>query len=164
MAEGLLRNHLDERGVDAHVSSAGFLAEGVPATDEAVTTMAQRGIDIVGHRSRVVTRELIEDADLVVTMTSQHVAEVAVMEPHQWGRAFTLRDLVRRADAKGPRLPEEPMAAWISRLNSGRTPRDVLSAASSDDVADPIGQPLAAYQKTADELDELLRRLAAILR
>ena len=164
MAEGLLRHHLVERGVKANVSSAGFLVPGVPATEDAIATMADRGIDISDHVSRVASPELAAASDLIVAMTSQHVAELAVMEPSAFGRAFTLRDLVRRISERGPALPDESVATWVARLNSGRTPRDVLSAPASEDIADPIGEPRSAYEQTADELDVLLARLAGSLR
>ncbi|MHB8463769.1 MAG: arsenate reductase/protein-tyrosine-phosphatase family protein [Acidimicrobiales bacterium] len=163
MAEGLLRRHLARLGVDADVSSAGFLIEGEPATEDAIATMAGRGVDIAEHSSRVVSREDAADADLIVAMTGQHVAEVTVMEPALFARIFALRDLARRIAEKGPAQRGESIAAWLSRLNAGRTPRDVLNAGASDDVADPIGESPAVYERTADELDALLGQLAAAL-
>ncbi len=157
MAEGLARRVLP----DHHASSAGFLMDGAPATDEAIATMAARGIDISDHVSRVVTVDMVDASDLVLTMTSQHVAEVSVMAPAMWSRVFTLRDFARRMT---PRQADEDIAAWLARLNAGRTPRDVLSAASADDIADPIGLPLPAYERTADEIDAVLGQIAFGLR
>lgn len=157
MAEGLARRVMP----DHRVSSAGFISEGMPATDEAIVTMAARGVDIGDHVSRVVTVDMVEASDLVLTMTSQHVAEVSVMAPPLWSRVFTMRDFARRLV---PRQGTEDIGSWLSRLNAGRTPRDVLSAAAADDIADPIGLPLAAYERTADEIEAILGQIALGLR
>jgi protein-tyrosine-phosphatase len=164
MGEALLRARLAGQGVAAVVGSAGFFVEGEPATDDAVATMQGLGLDISAHRSRVVDAAMVAAADLIVTMTSQHVAELAVRWPTGWGRAFQVRDLLQRIDQVGPVRRDEDPRAWVERLGAGRTPADVLAAPASDDVADPIGLPRAAYQRTAAELDELFTRLAAVLR
>ena len=80
MAEGLLRARLAEADLQSviEVSSAGtWTGDGIPATDHAVTTLAECGIDIGGHRSREVTEELLAGADLVLAMTSGHVQAMA---------------------------------------------------------------------------------------
>lgn len=73
MAEGIARDFIARRYDRARplvgVSSAGVGAQdGNPPTQEAVEVMAARGIDIGSHRARNVTREILEAADLVLTM------------------------------------------------------------------------------------------------
>ena len=46
MAMALLAHHLEIRGMDARVHSAGTLGWGGPATGHAVETLAARGIDL----------------------------------------------------------------------------------------------------------------------
>jgi protein-tyrosine phosphatase len=77
MTQALLQRHLRERGLDIPVSSAGILGwnEG-PAVDEAVAALADRGIELNGHVSRRIDGDLIRDADLVLTMTSDHAEAV----------------------------------------------------------------------------------------
>jgi protein-tyrosine-phosphatase len=150
MAEALLRRLVAGA---ARVGSAGFLPPGQPATREAIDTMAARGLDISDHRSRVVDEDLTDGADIIVTMTAFHVAQVTEVAPGAWPRTFSLKDLVRRAE-EHPRR-DEPVGTWVARLSAGRTP----SLDTSDDIADPVGEPIAVYQRTADELAELLRRL-----
>jgi len=163
MAEGLLRHTLAERGLDVGVSSAGLLTEGQPATDTAVDTLAERGIDLDGHRSRRISPEVLGRADLIVGMTREHVREAAVMRPDLYERAFTLKELVRRGRRTGPRPAGEPVGAWLSRLASGRAPRDHLGASALDDVADPVGQGERVYEQTADELEDLTTALVDLL-
>ncbi len=163
MAEALLRRRLDERGVAARVSSAGLLLGGAPPTQPAIDTMAEAGLDISGHVSRQVTPTLIGEADLVVTMTRQHVIELTLMAPDAWPRMFQVLDLVRRAEKVGPRPPGEPPADWLVAVGDGRTRSGLLAASLNDDVADPVGQPTAAYHRTKELLDDLMTRMAALI-
>jgi len=163
MAEALLRRRLEERGVAAQVASAGFLSGGAPATDLAVDAMAAEGLDISGHLSRVVTSDLVNQADLVVTMTRQHLIELTVMVPDAWPRMFQAVDLVRRAEKVGPRPAGEPFDRWLAEVGEGRTRSGILGATLSDDVADPVGQSAAVYGRTKSLLDDLSTRLAALV-
>jgi protein-tyrosine-phosphatase len=72
MAEGLMRAELKRRGVSAACVSAGLSAMGEAAADNAVTVMEEVGCDITRHRSRPLTREMIEAADHLVVMTELH--------------------------------------------------------------------------------------------
>jgi protein-tyrosine-phosphatase len=163
MGQALLQRRLDERAIAAKVHSAGFLSGGSPATVPAVDAMAAEGLDISDHLSRQLTRYLIEEADLVVTMTRQHLVELTLMAPDHWPRAFQVRDLVRRAEQVGPRAPDESFADWLAALGAGRTRSGLLSASLSDDVDDPVGQPAAAYDRTKKLLDDLFTRLSDLV-
>ncbi len=163
MGEALLQRRLDERGAAALVGSAGFLSGGAPPTEPAIEAMAAEGLDISEHRSRQLTPDLVEEADLVVTMTRQHLVELTLMVPDAWPRMFQARDLVRRAELAGRRPPEQPFADWLAAVGEGRTRAGILSASLSDDVADPVGLPDSAYDATKQLLDDLLTRLAALV-
>jgi protein-tyrosine phosphatase len=136
---------------------------GSPATDPAIEVMAAVGLDISRHRSRQITEAVVGLADLVVTMTRQHLIELTLMAPDAWPRMFQIRDLVRRAQPVGPRPPEQSFEEWLEKVGDGRTRSGILAASLSDDIADPIGQSDAVYERTRDELDELLTRLAELL-
>jgi protein-tyrosine-phosphatase len=163
MAAALLARRLDEAGVKANVSSAGLLSEGTPATDHGVSVMADRGLDTSGHRSRRLGPAIVTPADLVVGMARSHVREAASAAPGVWGRAFTLKEIVRRGEERGGRAPDEPLDVWLARLHAGRRLQDMIGEASADDVKDPIGGPRRAYEATAEELDDLTARLARLL-
>jgi protein-tyrosine-phosphatase len=68
MAEHLLR----ARGVDATSAGTAVAVPGEPMTGHALSALARRGIDSSGHRARRLTRELVEEADLVLAMTAGH--------------------------------------------------------------------------------------------
>lgn len=163
MAAALLGARLAERGVDANVHSAGLLFDGRPATDHGVAMMAARGLDTSGHRSRIVGPDLLAGASLVVAMARSHLREVVTADPGAFGRAFTLKEIVRRGEVCGPLRPGEALADWLGRVHEGRRPSDLMGDSRQDDVADPVGGPRRAYEKTAAELDDLTRRLARLL-
>jgi protein-tyrosine phosphatase len=156
MAEVLLADALARRGVAAHVSSAGLLEDGRPASEHSVTCMADRGLDLSGHASRKMTPELLAGADLLVGMERRHVREAAVAAPDSWSRAFTLRELARLATAAGPRPADVTLDVWLAHLTADRTTSAHLGASADDDVADPIGRSLRTYRKCADELVSLV--------
>lgn len=78
LAEALLRRKLAERGVEGvEVSSAGTGAwDGAPATEGAYLVALEHGLDLSAHRARLLTRELVGAADLVLTMARHHRARV----------------------------------------------------------------------------------------
>ena len=158
MAEVLLRRALAARGADVDVRSAGMMAGGAPASGGSVRVMSARGLDLAGHRSHHMTVAEVAAADLVIAMARVHAREAVVLHPPAWPRTFTLKDLVRRGERVGARLPEEPLAAWLERVGAGRTRADLLGRDPADDVADPIGGPDRAYESTAALLEDLVER------
>lgn len=160
MAEGLVAHRLRQAGIDADVRSAGVLSGGMAASPEAVEVLAARGIDLAGHVSRTMAAEEILAADLVIGMERRHVQEAVVLAPPAEAWSFTLRDLVRRAEAAAPRGPGETIREWAARLAAGRD-RSELLGVGDDGIADPIGRPKVHYERTAAELDDLLGRLIA---
>jgi len=152
MAEGILRRRAAELRLPINVSSAGLMQGGKPATPDAVSVLADRGMDISAHVSRRLDREMLNDADLVLVMTRDHLREAVLTEPAAFPKVFLLRELVRRLD-------ENPGAS-LKTLNQGRTTSDYTGAnGADDDVPDPIGQSRKRYLVTADELDSLLTTL-----
>jgi protein-tyrosine-phosphatase len=83
MAEAIARSMVNARGIqDLVISSAGTSAwDGAPASDPAVLVAMEHGMDLTSHRSRVLTREIVDEADLVL-----------VMGPHHLERAVALRN------------------------------------------------------------------------
>jgi protein-tyrosine phosphatase len=161
MAEAMLRAHLAKRGMKARVRSAGAgrLPAGQPATDDAIAELAGRGLDLSKHRSHVLNQSAIAGADLILCMTRDHLRAVADLDPGALDRAFTLKDLVRRANA---RAPGQSFADWVRLLAESRSSSDVLGI-GEDGIDDPIGQGPVAYGRCADELDALLGELASKL-
>jgi protein-tyrosine phosphatase len=106
---------------------------------------------------------MVAEADIVIGMAREHVAEAVAFAADVWGRAFTLKEIVRLGEERGGRAPGEPLEQWLARLHEGRRRSDLFGQSEADDVADPIGGPRRSYQRTAEELDDLTARLARLL-
>lgn len=72
------------------VQSAGvFASDNLPATDQAIKAMDNKGIQLE-HKSQMVTDSLIEWADLVLTMTDQHKQHLQSFFPDHTSKIFSL--------------------------------------------------------------------------
>ena len=78
MAAILLEQALEQAGImRVEVESAGIGAwEGAPASEGAYLVMLEDGLDLSAHRARLLTPELIESADVVLTMSRAHLGRV----------------------------------------------------------------------------------------
>lgn len=78
--KGVAIDQLEEAGV--RVKSAGVMTGGgSPASAQAVEAMSQVGVDLNGHASSPLTEDLIQDADVVYTMTDSHRQAVLMHSP-----------------------------------------------------------------------------------
>lgn len=136
MAEGLLKKlSAEEQPGKITVRSAGIGAENsMRATLYAVETMRERGIDIAQHRTRPVTQELLDWADVVLVMTDLQLDELLEKFPDTRGKA-----------------------TMITAFPDG-------NVAESDNIIDPAGGDQEIYKKTADHLEHEIRRLFPTLK
>ncbi|MBA2327585.1 MAG: hypothetical protein H0V95_13205 [Actinobacteria bacterium] len=162
MAEAILRHQLEDLGISASVSSAGTRPWGSGATGDAITVMRERELDIGGHRNRRLTADLVEQADLVLGMTRDHVSFALMRCPDAGGRVFLVGELARLGERVGPRDAGEPVAAWVGRVAAAR-PADRPLGRAVDEVADPVGEPLDVYRATVARLDRDLTTVSALL-
>ena len=160
MAEVFLARRLEELGIAAHVHSAGLLDDGRPA--EGVEVLAAMGFDTSAHRSRRMTADMIDGADLVLCMARQHLREAVLLSSSAWAKSFTLKEIVRRGEQAGPRAAGQPFDEWLAKLNAGRTRAGLLGFSSEDDIADPIGGNRSVYETTAKEIQVLIDRLVEL--
>ena len=127
MAEGILRDLLAIPALAAaRVSSAGIAAApGIPASPHSVTVCAENGIDIAGHRSRPLSRPLIAESDLILTMEDHHRMAAERLDPARADRVH----LLARYGAEHPEA--------------------VLTG-----VPDPIGGDLDDYRRAYERIHE----------
>ena len=96
MAEVLLADRLRraDPGSGWSVSSAGVWAlEGLPASTGAQAVLEPRGMNLSAHRSRAVTPELLDQAHLVLVMTSPHRLALLADFPQAAGKVFLLAEM-----------------------------------------------------------------------
>lgn len=99
MAAGILRIQLAKRHAPPiEASSAGIMAsEGREAEPLAVSIARHNGVDLSHHRSAMLTRTLLESADLILTMERMQLQYVRGMIPHQKDKVFLLKAFGRRS-------------------------------------------------------------------
>lgn len=154
MAEGLFRRALERRNCSAvTVESAGTWAyAGSPATPEAAKVAAERGADISDHRSQPLTTDQLESADLVIVMTSVHRKEVLDVSPRARDKMLLIKEIAEIQ-------PRPRLGGGLAALVEGQRPawRREL------DLDDPIGLPLAAYERCVGQISEATELLANVL-
>src|SRR5215510_2710689 len=124
MAEGIFRYALQGRA-DYRVFSAGLGAmEGQPPSGHAVEAVKELGIDIAAQRSRMLTPELVGQADYIFGMTHSHVDTVMLLYPHAAEKTFLLREFDETLDA------------------------------FEKDISDPIGGSYEVYLNCRDQIEQ----------
>ncbi len=77
MAEYLARRVASDRNLTIEIGSAGTAAwDGAPASDGALLVSLEHDIDLSPHRARLLTRELLENYDLILAMGPHHLERI----------------------------------------------------------------------------------------
>jgi protein-tyrosine phosphatase len=159
----LTRQVTAARRTDIEITSAGTMqATGGPPLDLVEVARAY-GIELATHVPRRMTPEDVAGADLIIGMTREHLREVVVLDRTSFGRTFTLREIVRRAEAIGPRGPAQSLEDWLALVHGDRRHADLIGQSTIDDIADPMGGPAEGYRQMLAEvvvLTESLHQLA----
>jgi protein-tyrosine-phosphatase len=92
-----MQRALVERGVEGiEVSSAGTGAwDGAPASEGAYLVGLEQNLDLSSHRARLLTRDLVEQSTIILTMARHHRARVDELGGE--GRVFVLGEYAGRS-------------------------------------------------------------------
>ncbi len=119
---------------DMVFKSAGtFACEGVPASEDALSVLAEKDLDLGRHRAQQFSKELGEWADLILAMEARHIEEMEAMAPDQVHKMHTL--LGYASGVKG--YPGE----------------------SGYDIIDPYRESIEYYRKTRDQIAKAVDRV-----
>jgi len=95
LAAAMARQLAAARGLDLTVSSAGTDASpGAPASDGSMLVALERDLDLSTHRARLLTRDLVAAAAVILGMAPQHVQQALALGGE--GKAFLLADFAAR--------------------------------------------------------------------
>ncbi len=97
MAEALLKRQAAQLGQaeDWQIQSAGTWTEpNLPVTSHSKVVMAQRGIDLGAHRSRLLTAELLHDAAVILVMTRNQQEALQTEFPEVAHKTHLLSQLI----------------------------------------------------------------------
>lgn len=104
MAEYLFRSRM-EPDLPWSAGSAGLAAvEGLPASQMAIQVMNDIGINLAPHRSRPVTKELIDETTIILVMTNSHASEIKACFPGARDRVHLLKSF--NPNAKDKNIPD----------------------------------------------------------
>lgn len=98
MAEIIMRREFEQRDSDVEVVSAGTGAwDGASASEGAYLVALENGLDLSNHRARLLTREVVEHSNLILTMARHH--RVRVEELGGEGKTYLLGEYAGEAGA-----------------------------------------------------------------
>lgn len=97
LAEAIMRRELERMSrTDIEVTSAGTGAwDGAPASEGAYLVGLEHGLDLSAHRARLLTRDVVNGADIILTMARHHRARVQELGGDE--RTFVLGEYAGRA-------------------------------------------------------------------
>lgn len=132
MAEWLFKDMIKNIDMlkDVKVRSAGvFALPGQSASQQAIIAMHKQGIDLNKHSSSQLTKELVDDADLILTMTMNHKYALLNMVPDASDKTYTLKEYAY----------------------GGHN--------SSLDIVDPYGMSVERYEQCLDEIKKAFEKV-----
>ena len=100
VVEALLNKRFDQRGLSSlHTHSAGIRADlSSPASRFSVEVIAEtESIDLSHHRSKSISKKMVQDASLIICMTADHKTELCIENPAHEHKIFLLSEM-----ASGP--------------------------------------------------------------
>lgn len=168
ITERLTRHALSDRLGDPLtggliVESAGTWGhEGAPMEANAEIVLADFGADATGFVGRELLDEHVIRADLVLTATRDHRAQVISMGHSAGLRTFTLKEFTRLVRAIDPTTLPEPHEGVVERaralVRAAAALRGWLLAPSpdADEVYDPYGAPITFFRSIGDEINQAL--------
>lgn len=118
------------------ISGAGMAADnGRPMTPEAAGVLAEMGLTVKPHRSRLLTVDLIQNADIIVCMTEEH------------RRALLASPTYAFADSDG-----------------GYRIVGTVAELTGEEVVDPYGRGVEAYRAAAEALKKMCPPLLDVVK
>ncbi len=145
---------LEASAMPVRVATAGTHAlEHQPMSVRTRQALRAVGVEPPQHRSRQLTEDHVEEAELVVAMAGEHVEYVRRRHPAAAERTATITWLAEHLPSDGRPLAERVASMGLSEV----APR------AQGDVADPAGGTDDDYRACAEQLRRLVARLAPLL-
>jgi protein-tyrosine-phosphatase len=175
MAEGILRRMLDDQGLrHVEVRSAGVAAtDGAPVSRQVAAILQEKGFTD-NLTSSSLTGELLNWADIVLTMTSGHKQHAIQRFPEFVDKVYTLKEFVDEDPRTADKLAElEELAAEVQvKLALGQpvthAEMERIQALQQElpdyDIADPFGGSLCQYKECAEEIQNSVAKIVRKLK
>lgn len=177
MAEALMR----QKSPVNEVQSAGIFAGGNDrANEKTIHVLKEVGISL-DHASQPVTNQLLNWADLVLTMTTGHKHSLILHHPNFQDKYFTLKEYVLGTDKESWKELKKAYATYEERrsifiqenerkLDNKRLDEMIAYEFQEDiikirqleadlinyDISDPFGGEIGTYQDTLKEIEKYI--------
>jgi len=116
MAEAVFRHEAVKNifPFSVDVSSAGLAAfAGEEATEHVRQLLGSEGIDIRGHRALKVNSDLVDESDLILTMTRSHYSQLVACFPNAAPKTYLLKEFAGENDS-GSEI-EDPIGSGLEK-------------------------------------------------
>lgn len=136
MAESILKEFFSKTKFKnlVTVQSAGTLDNtSGPAHPNAVSVARSLGVDIAAHQARTITREIVEQSDMIIGMALNHLEYLKSHFPEHAEKVALLKTWERKTGIGNPSIP------------------------------DPIGHDLNFFKKVAEEIKNEIKRIMPFL-
>jgi len=134
MAEAIFEDAVDRSSVlagELKIDSAGtFACEGQNATAQACQVMEEMGLDLDRHKAKQIDAELVDWADLILSMEAGHIEHMEAMFPKAESKMFTLIGYAKDVE--------------------------VFPGDSGYDIEDPYGEDVEEYRSCAEQLKKYI--------
>ena len=179
MAEAIMKSKWPEE----KVKSAGvFTGKGEPMAGNSEVVLREKDLTL-DHETSQITEELLEWADLVLTMTDRHKQTLTLQYPNYDNKYYTLKEYVLIDDRKWQELKESYSTFEEKRSHILREGMDKLDQREMEEklnreleedmhqieemergfpdinISDPFGGNVNIYRETRDELEKHIELL-----
>lgn len=179
MAEAIMKSKWPEESV----KSAGvFAGKGEPMASNSEVVLREKNLTL-DHETAQITEEMLEWADLVLTMTDRHKQTLTLQYPNYESKYYTLKEYVLVDDLKWQELKESYSAFEEKRSHILREGMDKLNNHQMEEklnreleedmrkieqmergfpdinISDPFGGNVNIYRETRDELEKHIELL-----
>ncbi|MGI6587923.1 MAG: low molecular weight protein arginine phosphatase [Peptococcia bacterium] len=139
MAEVLAKDYLHRQKIDLRVISAGLSAfPDAPASPQAREVMLELGLDLSNHQASFLTEELLQEADLILTMTM--------------GQQRYVEKLLSQVYSKTQREAGSKKVYLLKEYALDEKVKELPNL----EILDPFGQSVAVYRACAEELSRYI--------
>ena len=135
------------------VTAGTFSVDGQPISWRTREALSRVGLEARHHRSKQITREHVESADLVIGLAPEHVQWIRREHPDAASRTVTLRRLVRDLGTHGP------LGERLTELSLHRVELEPW-----EEVVDPGGGEVEDFISCVYDVVDLVDRVVDRLR
>jgi protein-tyrosine phosphatase len=134
MAEAMMKALADDFRDSVEISSAGIDAVSDSVSDKFTQGVCSKhGLDIGSHRSRQLTKLMLDRSDLVLCLAENHRQSILSAYPQFESKVFLLKQFRKEPPAKKP------------------------------SIEDPIGKPRRRYERCFRDIQQEVKRIAPLL-